>query len=687
MSIKIKFVLPIFVTVVVLGLAGGLLIRSQLTDFQQHLLHSIAEEKAREVENAISTLAKQGLEKAALFSRRSDVVEAYELAYKGNLDDENDPSLQLAREHLRTLLKDDLAGFKDVSGKAMQLHFHLPKARSLVRLWRDKQTKKKGEWVDISDDLSSFRKTVVQVNTDGKPVQGVEVGSGGFAIRGIVPVVDASGKQLGSVETLESFDSVVEGAASGPGQSMVVYMNTDNLSIATALQNPEKNPVIGDKFVMVTPSKDGGVERLVTPEFLEQGRSAVIYERFGSTALAAFPIRDYAGAQVGVLVYSFDASSWTGAIRNVAYYVLGLMALVLAVAGAASSFVLGRLVMQPLSAMKQRIVDIVEDRADLTHLMTVNSRDEIGELCSWFNRLLEKIRSIMGEVAEHSSQLAQSSGNLLSLAGSLKGYSDSMIGAANEAAKSTGVMGANMGNVSSNIDRFAGNIRTVAASSEEMSATIAEIAQHAERAKDVTSQAVSAASKASSQVHELGAATQDIGKVTASIAAISSQTNLLALNATIEAARAGEAGRGFAVVANEIKELAMQTARETEEIRTRIQGIQQATNQTVAEIGQITQVIGDVDGIMGTIAAAVEEQSVTTRDIADNVGQASHGIQQVSDNVGQAEDVVMEIAMNVAQARTVAKDVASTAKVAHDSAESLSTLAAGLDGMVGKFKM
>lgn len=687
MKLRSKFVLPLFVSVVVLGIAGGLLIRSQLTDFQGQLLRSIAEEKSREVDTAITTLANQGLEKAALFSRRTDVVQAFELAHLGNIENESDPLLQQARDELRRLLQDDLAGFKSISGKAMQLHFHLPKARSLVRLWREKQTKRGGEWVDISDDLTSFRETVVLVNTNGKPIKGIEVGSGGFAIRGIAPVVDADGKQLGSVETLESFESVIAGAASGEGQSMVVYMNAANLSVATALQNPEKNPLVGDKFVLVTPTEDGRVEGLVTPEFLLQGQQGTVYKRFGDVALAAFPVRDYAGGQVGVLVYAFDASSWTSAIRDVGFYILALMAVVLMAAGLISSFVLMRLIIRPLSLMKNRIIDITEDRADLTECLAVTSRDEIGELCSWFNKLMDKIRNMLADVAQSSNQVASASQGLLQLAGSLNGYADSMTHTSTAAASSTDDMSSNMNTVAAAMEEFTVNIGTVATNSDEMSATISEIALSTGKAKEMTVRAVSAAGKATAQVSELGMATRDIGKVTESITAISSQTNLLALNATIEAARAGEAGRGFAVVANEIKELAQQTAKETEEIRSRIQGIQQATSQTVSEIAEITEVIGDVDVIVGSIAAAVEEQSVTTRDIADNVGQASVGVQQVNESVAHVDAVVRDIARDVGQVRNVAADVTSTAKSVHENAQSLSGLAHGLDTMVSKFKI
>jgi len=227
----------------------------------------------------------------------------------------------------------------------------------------------------------------------------------------------------------------------------------------------------------------------------------------------------------------------------------------------------------------------------------------------------------------------------------------------------------------------------VATASEEMTATIAEISQNASKAKDITGHAVGKATEASRRVDELGRAAREIDKVTETITAISSQTNLLALNATIEAARAGEAGRGFAVVANEIKELAMQTARATEEIRGKIQGIQGATGVTVSEIQQVSQVIHEVDSIVGTIAAAVEEQSVTTRDIADNVGQASLGVQEVNENVSQAESVTRDIAKEVASVNAASGDIAQSAEAVQASSESLSGLARDLNAMVGKFKI
>ena len=145
---------------------------------------------------------------------------------------------------------------------------------------------------------------------------------------------------------------------------------------------------------------------------------------------------------------------------------------------------------------------------------------------------------------------------------------------------------------------------------------------------------------------ELGRSAQDIGKVTEAINEISEQTNLLALNATIEAARAGEAGKGFAVVANEIKELAKQTAA-TQEIKEKIDGIQNSTSGTITQISSILKVINDANEIVGTIATAVEEQSVTTKEIANNVAQASSGISEVNENLASSNSAASDISNEI----------------------------------------
>jgi methyl-accepting chemotaxis protein len=176
-------------------------------------------------------------------------------------------------------------------------------------------------------------------------------------------------------------------------------------------------------------------------------------------------------------------------------------------------------------------------------------------------------------------------------------------------------------------------VRSVVASTEGLTVSIGEIGQQVENSARTASQAATEVSHADAAVRALAEDVRQIGDVVELIASISGQTNLLALNATIEAARAGEAGRGFAVVASEVKGLATQTSRATEQIAARIGKMQQAASDAVATIASIGKVVGVVDAIGGSIAAAMEEQSAAAAAISDNVHLASRGTQDVTTNI------------------------------------------------------
>ena len=186
------------------------------------------------------------------------------------------------------------------------------------------------------------------------------------------------------------------------------------------------------------------------------------------------------------------------------------------------------------------------------------------------------------------------------------------------------------------------NVETVSSAAEELSASIAEIARHVQDASRMTQQAVQEANKTNLTIKDLGESSNQIGQVIKVITSIAQQTNLLALNATIEAARAGEAGKGFAVVANEVKELARQTAKATEEISQKIGAIQSATGVAITAIGSIGDSIGRINEISTTIASAVEEQTAATNEISRNVSEAAKGTAEVSNNItgvsGAAEE-------------------------------------------------
>jgi methyl-accepting chemotaxis protein len=182
--------------------------------------------------------------------------------------------------------------------------------------------------------------------------------------------------------------------------------------------------------------------------------------------------------------------------------------------------------------------------------------------------------------------------------------------------------------------RASENVQSVAVAAEELHASVAEIGRQASESSRIATEAVKQASETDARIGKLAAAASRIGDVLKLISAIAEQTNLLALNATIEAARAGEAGRGFAIVAAEVKTLATQTAKATEEIGGHIAGMQTATHESVAAIKEIGSTIGRISGIAATISATVEEQGAATQEIARSVADAAHGTAQVAQNIG-----------------------------------------------------
>jgi methyl-accepting chemotaxis protein len=361
--------------------------------------------------------------------------------------------------------------------------------------------------------------------------------------------------------------------------------------------------------------------------------------------------------------------------------------IILFVLGAGIITYISRKITIPIKNTAEMLKDIAQGEGDLTKRLKVETKDEVGEMAEWFNKFIDAVQKIIKDVSQNANQVKEASGELSEISKQMTSGAKQTSEKAHVVAAAGEEMSSNMNSVAAATEEAATNLNMVAAAAEQMIATINEIAQNSEKANNITGDAVVQTQSASGKVDELGSAANEIGKVVEAITEISEQVNLLALNATIEAARAGEAGRGFAVVANEIKDLAKQTAEATLEIKAKIGAIQGSTDATVTEIGQILTVINDVNDIVSTIATAVEEQSVTTKEIAENVVQASQGIQGVNENVAQSSVVAGDIAKDIEEVNQASGEITNSSSQVNMSAEALARLSEKLNEMVGKFKV
>jgi len=604
-------------------------------------------------------------------------------------------------------------------------HFHLPPAISFLRLQKPEK---------FGDDLSSFRKTVVQVNETQQDASGIEAGVAGLSMRAVVPIMYLNKKHVGSVEfgtpindkLLEQIKTTIHNDLSvivPDGDGFKYQAKTHDLTIPEKKYPFLKEVMLGDGITVQRVSKNG--RELMT---------------------AYMPIKDYSGKGVGVLALPKDIGIIFSAAQKTALTSLSIGLAALVVIQFFVYFLFSRLIDRPIKSFTQLLESAsqgdLSKEVDVHSILPINCsekmqchkndcsmygkegycweeagsaalnvqcpkivtgeysscseckavfrsavRDEFSELSAYMHSFIANVRILVKDVNSNSSNLNNSSLALVEISEKIDAGSTDSAHRANAVAAATEEMSSNMASVAAATEQAAANVNVMTTATEEISANVGDIQRSTMNAKGITGDAVVQAADISLKVDELGSAALDIGKVTETIADISAQTNLLALNATIEAARAGDAGKGFAVVANEIKDLAKQTAEATGEIKQRIDGIQSSTNITVTGIKKISDIITEIDTIVSGIAVSLDEQSATMTELTTNIVEAGQGISEVSENVAQSSVVSQQIAGDISEVHKAVSDISGGTGDVRRNAEELRLLSQSLKNLIEKFKI
>jgi methyl-accepting chemotaxis protein len=350
-------------------------------------------------------------------------------------------------------------------------------------------------------------------------------------------------------------------------------------------------------------------------------------------------LEQLAGARAEAAIAASESAAtratWTIAV------VLGL--------GVLASLLLGLRVAGRIRRTVGEVARVAEGLAegDLTRTSGVTTHDEVGRMAAALDQAVGRLRQDVVTLAGNAGTLHAAAGQLTSVSGAV----DEAASAASQQA----------GTVAAAAEAVSHNLQVVSSGSLEMGSAIRDISVSTTEASEVAVQAVEVAAATNAIVARLGDSSSEIASVVKTITAIAEQTNLLALNATIEAARAGESGKGFAVVAGEVKDLAQETAKATEDIARRVQAIQNDTGGAVAAIGEISAIIERINGIQMTIASAVEEQTATTQEMNRTLSEAATGAGDIAATIGGVSAATTRTTATVGETRHAADDLAGTA--------------------------
>ncbi len=567
------------------------------------------------------------------------------------------------REHNREVaingLKGIISDFKNnTKFKNIKIHIHDKNIFSFVRQWKPDK---------FGDDLKGFRKTIVAVKNTRKPLAAIEIGRAGLILRGLSPIIE-NGEYLGSVEFMQGLNSIIHDAKK-KDIDIVIVMKKQYMSIATQLKD---RPELGNDYVLA--SKKADLNQNFFNEL--QGQDISKTGRTDNYFYTSTPIKDFKGNLVAYAVMGENLKSVETIINNTVSALINQMIIMVVLDVFILFFlifIINKAVVQPIKKLSSIARDLSEGDGDLSKRLTVDSKDEVAEVATYFNQFIETVQTIVKEVQCGTQATNKSIEELKSISRKigedsfqtnqyLRSSSQEMSGVAEFTQQS--------------VDGIQGTLQQI----KEANQLMGQASDSMSTLKNKVQQNADAEANISEKLNALSTDIEKVNGVLDVIKAVAEQTNLLALNAAIEAARAGEQGRGFAVVADEVRNLAVRTQESLDEINTTVTDV----------ISQIHGINSEMKGGVKELSELIDTSNVVSQQIDSNsqiLGLSTHSFEENMQSIDKINARIKTVDGHINSSEELSNNNAALIEAMINSFNETSKQVDKLNQIINRFKV